>query len=105
MVTKKCNYKDLQFGEIYISTKSHSYSNYSGKWEKIEVPEGEKLLFRSFQPYGNRKDQELALFFWMKLRITVCLAVSEETPILYLEHIDWEKRNENETTQEDKDVS
>lgn len=85
-------YKNLEFGELYISTRSHVYSNYDDNWRKVSIPENEVLLFRSFQPYSSDETQNLALFYWMKHKMTVCLCVSEETPILYLSHIEWDKR-------------
>lgn len=87
----KMKYDNLEFGELYISTRSHVYSNYDN-WQRVNVPENEVLLFRSFQPYESDGSQNLALFYWMKHKLTVCLCVSEQTPILYLSHVEWDKR-------------
>lgn len=97
----KLKYKQLKYGELYLTTKEHTYSNVDEKYVTVTVPEGEKLLFRSFQPYGKKKNKNLALFFWLKHRISVCLCVSDKTPVLYLRHVEWEKRHEIE---EENDV-
>ena len=83
---KKMNYNKLSYGEVYVSTKPHIYSNYDDPtWSEISVPEKSSLLFRSFQEYGEESKDSLALFYWLEKRTTLCLVVSEETPILYLQ--------------------
>lgn len=90
----KLKYKTLKYGEFYKTTKELVYSNFDDNYSQITVPAGEKILFRSFQPYGRHKDKELALFFWLKMKTSICLVVSDETPILYLDHLDWDRRDE-----------
>lgn len=103
MKPEKIKYGNLSFGEFYTTTKTHTYSNYDENFQLIEVPEGERLLFRSFQPHGRHEDEDLALFFWLKHRITVCLCVSEQTPILYMKHVEWEKRHDNQESESKDD--
>lgn len=93
-MTKHMKYTELQYGELYITTKEHTYSNFDDSYERVTIPVGEKLLFRSFQPYGKRKDSELSLFYWFKHQITVCLVVSDKTPVLHIKHVEWDKRHE-----------
>lgn len=87
-------YTELTYGEMYLTTKEHTFSNFDENYTQITIPEGEKLMFRSFQPYGKHVDKELALFFWLKHKTTVCLVVCEKTPILHMNHIEWDKRND-----------
>jgi hypothetical protein len=78
-------------GEIYETTVGYTYSNWDDKLKYILVPEKEKLMFRSFQPY--EKDAELALFFWLERKTTVCLVCADEAPSISLKHIPWEERD------------
>jgi len=93
-MTKYVKYTQLKYGEMYVTTKEHTFSNFDERYNQVSVPEGEKLLFRSFQPYGRHKNKELSLFYWLKHRMTICLVVSEKTPVLHMKHIEWENRNE-----------
>ena len=95
----KIKYTDLRFGEVFLTTKEHTYSLFDQNYEHITIPENTALLFRSFKEYQSKNPtntkQELALFYWLKERKTICVVVSEETPILYMNHVEWESRNEN----------
>lgn len=85
-------YTELVYGELYLTTKELVWSNFDENYSQITVPSEEQLLFRSFQTYGNHKDSELSLFYWLKQRTTVCLVCSPKTPVLHIKHIDWDKR-------------
>ena len=87
-------YEELLYGEKYTTTEKHTYSNYDDvAWPLVDVPKAATLLFRSFQEYGYKQRNKIALFYWLENKISVCLLVSEETPLLYLERM-IEERND-----------
>lgn len=95
----------LSFGEVYETYESGTWSKWieekdaegvihkSHHGEQVTVPEGQRLIFRSFVPYAKNKEQELALFYWLEGKITICLVVSEQLVWFNLEHIPWELRH------------
>lgn len=89
-------YSDLQYGEIYTSTKDLTYSIWKKGFPRIEIKEGEKLMFRSFQPYEHDPKGCLSLFVVLETKETVCLYCSQTNATLYLKHLPWEERNKGE---------
>jgi hypothetical protein len=88
-------YTDLRFGELYETTKEHVFSLFDENYKHVPVPENSMVLFRSFKKMKTKdyKEEELALFFLLKERKTICVVVTEKTPILYMKHVDWEERH------------
>lgn len=94
----------LNFGEVYETLDNGTWSEYleikneegtiikARHGEQVAVPKGQRLIFRSFAPYSKNADQQLALFFWLERKITICLVVSETLVWFNLEHIPWELR-------------
>jgi hypothetical protein len=91
----KIKYTDLRFGELYETTKEHVFSFLDENYTHVTVPENSMVLFRSFKKIKTKdyKEEELALFYLLKERATICVVVAERTPILYMRHIEWEERH------------
>jgi len=93
MSSDKTSSSDLQYGEAYRTTKAHKWSKHDRDYTKIEIPEDELLIFRSFIPIKGKPDMSLALFVWIKKQETVCLSVSGLDCWFHAKHVDWEKRH------------
>lgn len=83
-------YSELQHGEMYETTKQWKWANYDDRTELFEVPAGEQILFRSCQAHTAGK--ELALFYWLKEKSSLCLVCSEEAGLIYAKHVPWGER-------------
>lgn len=83
---------DLKYGEAYRTTKQFTWSNFDKKMARTLVPANELLLFRCFKPY--KKGLELALFVWLEKKTTICLSVEEKRSVLFVKHMEWDKRHE-----------
>lgn len=104
-VMKQGLHKDkLNFGEVYETLDNSTWSEYleikneegaiikAHHGKQVAVPKGQRLIFRSFAPYAKNPNQQLALFFWLERKITICLVVSDKLNWFSVEHIPWEMR-------------
>jgi hypothetical protein len=88
---------------MFVTTKECVYSVFNESYEHITIPENSALIFRSFKEYDAKNltdPSQLALFYFLKERMTVCLVVSDATPVLYMTHVEWEQRLENSAVTE-----
>lgn len=88
-------YESLIPGEVYKTTKDWDYSNYDNLKELISVPKDTTLLYRSTWP--SKKGNNIIVLFWLEKRLSVCLSANKKRPMLYLKHVPWrERKNNNE---------
>jgi hypothetical protein len=97
----------LFYGEVYETEETSSWSEYIERKNEegtvikayngdvVEVPQHSRLMFRSFAPYLHKKNpnEELALFYWMEAKKTVCLICSPRLCWFHIKHIPWEYRH------------
>jgi hypothetical protein len=93
MDNENIRYTDLVYGEAYRTTAEYTWSDFDNNNAHMTVPENELLIFRSFKAYPKKKASNLALFVWVNRRTTICLVTSDETPLLSVEHLEWERRH------------
>lgn len=96
--TDKVYAKELSCGEVYETTLERIWSDFDNKNKHITVPPGQRLIFRSFQPYSRKNNTELALFVWLEERKTICLSISSPDCYLEVKHIPWEERHTSTIT-------